>query len=280
MGAISLIAVDLDGTLLLSGTKRLAAEGARLLRFAAGQGIRVVLATARTPESTRAFCAEMDLRDPIICSGGAQVWGSPDGPPWASRVIPREAARVIAEYADACSWELSTTIGEMTFWRQRSGQESGQVAPNRMVVRTNAEALLDPGAAAVVAGPVRILAFQPDAIAGLAGLCAASLSDSCRTDIFYSAAGQPDSLGIFPAGADKGSALRLVQERLGISAAETLAIGDNIVDLPMFEVAAFSVAMGNAPPEVKRRAMAVAPGNDDEGVAWAVKKYVLDTGQL
>jgi hydroxymethylpyrimidine pyrophosphatase-like HAD family hydrolase len=280
MHTISLIAVDLDGTLLLSGTKRLAVEGSRLLRAAAARGIHIVLATARTPHSTREFCAEMDLHDPIIGSGGAQILGSPGGPVWASFAIPLQAARAIAEYADACNWELSTTIGEMTYWCQRPGQELGQVAPNRVIVRNNSAALPDPLAGEVYAGPVRILAFQPDAIAGLVALCAAGLSDFCRADIFYSAAGRPNSLGIFPAGADKGTALRLIQERLGISPAETLAIGDNSVDLPMFEAAAWSVAMGNAPPEVKRRAGAVSPSNDDEGVAWAVKNFVPGLEQL
>lgn len=280
MHTISLIAVDLDGTLLLSGTKRLAVEGSRLLRAAAARGIRVVLATARTPHSIRDFCEEMDLHDPIIGSSGAQILGSPGGPVWASFAISYQAARAIAEYADACNWELSTTIGEMTYWRQRPGQELGQVAPNRVIVRNNTAALPDPLAGEAYAGPARILAFQPDAIVGLAALCAVSLTNDCRADVFYSAAGQPNSLGIFPAGADKGSALRLVQDRLGVLPAETLAIGDNSVDLPMFETAAWSVAMGNAPPEVKRRAGTVAPSNDDEGVAWAVKKFLSGLDHL
>jgi 5-amino-6-(5-phospho-D-ribitylamino)uracil phosphatase len=271
MRRISLIAVDLDGTLLLSGTKQPAAEGARLLQLAARQGIRVVLSTARTPNSTREMCIMLGLHDPMICNGGADVWGSPDGPVWAARVIPRNAALVIARYADACNWELSTTIGEMTYWRQRNNQPVGLVAPQRMVLATNADA--------IVGDPVRMLAFQADAIAGLAGLCAANLGGECRADIFFSAEGRTDSLCIFPAGADKGSALQLVLSQLGIPAEETLAIGDNNVDLPMFAAAGFSVAMGNAPPEVKRHATLVGPRNDEEGVAWALKKFLFEVEQ-
>jgi hydroxymethylpyrimidine pyrophosphatase-like HAD family hydrolase len=140
-----------------------------------------------------------------------------------------------------------------------------------MVLDSNAEVFLGDEAE----DPVRILAFQADAIAGLAGLCAVQLHADCRVDIFYSPDGSPESLGIFPAGADKGSALRLVLDRLGIPACESLAIGDNFVDLPMFSVAGISVAMGNAAPEVKRRASAVAPSNDQEGVAWAINKFVF-----
>jgi hydroxymethylpyrimidine pyrophosphatase-like HAD family hydrolase len=33
--------------------------------------------------------------------------------------------------------------------------------------------------------------------------------------------------------------------------------------------------MANAVDEVKQRASAVAPSNDDEGVAWALERFVL-----
>ncbi len=269
MSGISLIAVDLDGTLLLSGTHRLADEGARALSAAARRGVHVVLATARMPDTVRGFCAEMGLGGPMICASGAAVWGSPHGPLWSSRNIPREAARTIAEYADACAWELLITVGEITYLRQRPGQALGPLAPRRVVVESNA--------AAVTGDPARILTFQPDAIAGLAGLCLTALAEDCRTDIFLSADGRPESLAIFPAGVDKGAGLRLVQERLGISPAQTLAIGDNIVDLSMFAAAGTSAAMGNAPAEVKRRATVVAPSNDEEGVAWVVNKFILES---
>ena len=51
------------------------------------------------------------------------------------------------------------------------------------------------------------------------------------------------------------------------------AIGDNPNDLPMFHHARISVAMANAPDEVKQKATVVAPGNDDEGVAWALQMF-------
>ncbi len=54
-----------------------------------------------------------------------------------------------------------------------------------------------------------------------------------------------------------------------------MAIGDNLNDLAMFPYARLSAAMANAPDAVKQQATVVAPSNDDEGVAWAVKTFVL-----
>jgi hydroxymethylpyrimidine pyrophosphatase-like HAD family hydrolase len=43
----------------------------------------------------------------------------------------------------------------------------------------------------------------------------------------------------------------------------------------MFTRAGISVAMGNAPADVKERATVVGPTNDDEGVAWALRIFVV-----
>ncbi len=62
---------------------------------------------------------------------------------------------------------------------------------------------------------------------------------------------------------------------MGIAPEQVTAIGDNINDLAMLAHARDCIAMGNAPDEVKQRATAVAPANDEEGVAWALQRFVL-----
>ena len=162
MSGISLLAVDLDGTLLTSqGT--LAPEGVRTLRHACRAGVRVVLSTTRTPGSVVAFCREIGIDDPIVCTGGAQVWGSPDGPEWARRTLEREVGLAIARHADERGWELSTTVGPTSYWRRRPGQALGPTSPRVTVVASNVQG--------VVGDPVRILVTQVEAIDGVRALC-------------------------------------------------------------------------------------------------------------
>jgi hydroxymethylpyrimidine pyrophosphatase-like HAD family hydrolase len=78
------------------------------------------------------------------------------------------------------------------------------------------------------------------------------------------------------AGVDKGTGLKVVCEHLGIAPEEAMAVGDAHPDVAMFEVAGVGVAMGNATDEVKGLADAVAPSNEDSGVAWAIRRYVLE----
>jgi len=275
---IRLFSVDLDGTLFRSDGMP-APEGVRMLQAAAQEEVRVVINTTRNAAGVQQLCTQLGLSDPIICTNGAQVFGSPAGPIWASYTIPMEAARAIAKLADCNGWEVSTSVGSCSYLRQRPGQPLGPVenrsiaglegrqgSSQLVIVAANEEAL--------VAEPKRMILHEPDAIAAARGL-AAQYSQACRAETYYEPNGSLHSLCIFPVRADKGTALRLVAGRLGIPLGQVLAIGDNPNDMPMFAAAGTSVAMGNAPPEVKDSATVVGPTNDNEGVAWAVRRFVL-----
>jgi hydroxymethylpyrimidine pyrophosphatase-like HAD family hydrolase len=62
---------------------------------------------------------------------------------------------------------------------------------------------------------------------------------------------------------------------MGIEKEEICVFGDYDNDLPMFREAGLSVAMGNARQEVKDLADIVTSANDDDGVAEAIRKYIL-----
>lgn len=262
---IRLVVTDLDGTLLTS-ERTLAPRGGALLKRAAENGVRVILASMRVPHNIRPFCESLAIRDPFICMDGAQVWGSPDGPVWAEHRIPREAALALAQHADAHGWELCITVGTTTYFSQRPGQPLGPLGPHMVVLPCNTDAVTD--------DPLRILTYQPDAIDALQTLCRTSWPEHCRTDTYYGPDGALRCLGIFAPGASKGQALALVLDRLGITPDHVLAIGDGLNDVPMFAHARIGVAMGNALDEVKHHATAVAPSHDEEGVAWALDHFL------
>ena len=75
------------------------------------------------------------------------------------------------------------------------------------------------------------------------------------------------------AGVSKKTGLLFLTEYLDLSMNQVLAIGDSENDLEMLEAAGTGVAMGNAASEVKRAADDITAGNDEEGVALAIRKY-------
>lgn len=71
---------------------------------------------------------------------------------------------------------------------------------------------------------------------------------------------------VMAAGANKGTALRSLQETLGVTAAQTVVFGDYLNDLEMLDAAEASFAMANAHEDVRRRAAYLAPANTEGGV--------------
>lgn len=66
--------------------------------------------------------------------------------------------------------------------------------------------------------------------------------------------------------ANKGRAIRVLQEKLGISRQETMAFGDYLNDVEMMTEAVYSYAMENAHEEVKKVSRYRARSNDEHGV--------------
>jgi Cof subfamily protein (haloacid dehalogenase superfamily) len=77
------------------------------------------------------------------------------------------------------------------------------------------------------------------------------------------------------AGINKGSAVVRLVERLGMSMADTVAIGDSVNDLEMFDVVALGIAMGNADAAVKARADEITSSVHEDGVAVAFRVHGL-----
>lgn len=78
-------------------------------------------------------------------------------------------------------------------------------------------------------------------------------------------------LDVMAAHANKGTGLRHVQEKLGISFNQTMAFGDYLNDLEMMDAAYYSFAMENAHPQLKERSRFMAPGNTHNGVVRTIR---------
>ena len=79
---------------------------------------------------------------------------------------------------------------------------------------------------------------------------------------------------------DKGRALRLLQKKLNVTKAETMAFGDYNNDLEMIEQAAFSFAMQNAHPNVTKAATYTTKSNAENGVEYIMEQLVAAREQL
>lgn len=76
-------------------------------------------------------------------------------------------------------------------------------------------------------------------------------------------------------GVNKGSGVARMGEMLGVGPAEMACVGDSYNDLPMFEACGLAIAMGGAPDDIRSAAALVAPQVEDDGLAYAIDRYIL-----
>jgi hypothetical protein len=80
-------------------------------------------------------------------------------------------------------------------------------------------------------------------------------------------------LEVMDARGSKSNAVRFVGERLGLTPAEIIAMGDNYNDVEMIQFAGMGVAMGNAPEDIKAKADYITDTNNNDGVRKALEKF-------
>jgi len=82
------------------------------------------------------------------------------------------------------------------------------------------------------------------------------------------------------AGIDKGTGFATIMEKLSISRDDVIAIGDSATDIPLFNMAKTSIALGNASDQVKSAATMVMSANAGEGVLEALDKLAPKLSEI
>jgi Cof subfamily protein (haloacid dehalogenase superfamily) len=258
-GILRLAAIDLDGTLLRSdGTVSNRTRDA--VSHAGEAGIEMVLVSARGPRGVGEVADALGVRGEAICSNGAVVLDLETGAVRRERTIETE---VVLELVDGLRERLPGILFAVE--REAFAHEPGfaawdwQPPPGTRVA--DAVELLEEAPTKLI---LRHAEHDVEAIAAvarrLAGGCA-SVSLSGEWVVEVSAAG-----------VNKASALAELCEELGVAAAEVVAFGDQLNDLPMLSWAGRGVAVANAHPDVIEVADEVAASNDEDGVALVLER--------
>ena len=82
----------------------------------------------------------------------------------------------------------------------------------------------------------------------------------------------PHLLEIIERTVSKATGIAVLLDHYGIDRSEALAFGDNYNDIEMLRYVGHSVAMGNAPDEIKDIADSVTEANDADGIYHFLKK--------
>ena len=267
---IRLIATDMDST-LLNENSELSPRTVRAVQRVMEAGARFVIASGRMYETARPFAEQLQTNAPMIVFNGGMVCEWRDGAPLFKTDIPVETARAVCAMAEARGVFIQYFPERGFFYDRRDpavcdeyearinfvGEETG--VPLSRWIDKSAMKLLALGESA------SLLALREEICARFSGL---SLMLS-----------HPTYLEIVSAGVDKGNALRVLCEQLGIAREEVAAFGDADNDLGMLEYAGRGYIMKNAEGPLRSRIALHAPANDKDGVAQVLEE-LLARGEI
>lgn len=261
-----LVAFDVDGTLV--GRDLIVSPGVRAaiarMQQAGAQGC---LVTGRMYRATVPFARELELNAPLICYQGAAIIDPVTDEVLAHTALANELVRELVALAETDRMHLQLYRNDEYYCEARNRFSDLYASLSRtqpVIVPSLREAFAySPATKAVV------IADEPVA-AAYAEKLGAIFRD--RANVTRSL---PEFVEVFDSAVDKGAALRFVAARLGIEMDRTMAIGDSWNDAPLLRTAAFAVAMGSSPPELRALADRVVGDLAHDGAAEAIDKYLL-----
>lgn len=240
---ISLIASDIDGTLLQNGEKEISDRFFRQAARLMDSGVAVCAASGRQYQSLRRLFAPEADRMYFLCENGAVVFGPGNPPELISRtVIDREIAlRLCHDILDYPGCELLIS-GTNTSYLCPKTQE--YVTLIRDFVGNNVAILPNPEA--MPEEFVKISAYYLPGAAQIEPI----LKPRWQNTFSIAIAGQP---WLDFTLANKGTGIRALCAHLGITAEDAMAFGDNYNDIPMLDAVGHPFLMQSAAEPLRQK---------------------------
>jgi hypothetical protein len=265
---IRLLLADVDGT-LVTPDKALTDKTVDAVRRLGEAGILFAVTSGRPPLGMSMLVEPLRLSTPIAAFNGGCVV-NPDMSVIEQRTIPEDLVRPVAELNK--SFGLDTWVYRGADWYVPD-PKGAHVAKETSTVRFEPKVMssLD-GLTSDVAKLVGV-SDDLDAVAR-----ASEAAHDKFGDHVAAARSQPYYLDVTHPDANKGAVAKYLSAKFSIPPEAIATIGDMPNDVLMFAHSGLSIAMGNASPEVQHAARRVTTGNDNEGFANAVDRFILRNG--
>ncbi|MEW9500913.1 Cof-type HAD-IIB family hydrolase [Jeotgalibacillus marinus] len=284
---IKLMASDMDGT-LLNGDHEIGMKSIKAIKEAQKHGVEVLVATGRSYLEAMLPLKEAGIVCPVIAVNGAEV-RSAEGEQLLVKGIDDKAAKHVAEQLEELDiyFEVYTNKGTFT-----NDKEQGIALLIDIFLTTNPDTPLphvqteannryDEGHITVIKGYEELLkdstqtVFKFLAFSANPDLLVKAREILLKLDDLAISSSGNENLEITSSRAQKGLALEWYCANKDIAMKNVMAIGDNYNDLSMMEKAGYSVAMGNAPEDIKEQCMHVTTSNREDGVAKAIQQLIM-----
>lgn len=257
-------AIDLDGT-LLNKEHGISDANQAAIKKRQAQGDIVIIVTGRAAFDARRILAQHGLDCPVIGANGAEIEVGQDRRYFLSRSSSRTIWEIVRSTNIFIHIYLQDNIllPQFSFATLQGGDRAFQGAIQAQLTQYGVEEVDE--IAIDQLDVIKFMFVSPDRwqLEHLEQqLLQLKICSVTRSGTY--------NLEVMANGVTKGTALQDIARAYGMTPEDIIAIGDNQNDLPMFEVAGTSIAMGNAEASVKSRATYLTSDHDEDGVAEAL----------
>ena len=274
-----MVCIDMDGT-LLGKDRKISEKNKEVIKRAHKKGVEIVVTTGRIYNNAAYFSHILGVKSPVIAANGAIVREKENDKIIYEGYIPKldclEIIEVLNKYK--ITFQLYTTdtiyvsnilskIGTELFMTKQIGYEMLKI--KYVLVKKNGDwkKILETDNCKIT----KCIAFSPN----IKKINAVNSELIKMNNITICGSGKR-SIEINYKNISKGNAVRALGEYYGISKNEIMCIGDNENDISMIKYAGLGVAMGNAIGELKLVADYVTDTNNEDGVAKAIEKFIIN----
>lgn len=243
---IKLIALDMDGT-LLKNDHTVSDRTRQTIKQAQEAGVTVMVSTGRPLVNCQEIVESLELSSYLITVNGSEIWDAD------LNLIDRTMIDV--EHIDQM-YQLAKKHGTH-YWSSTVGGVFNKTTS--FPEKTTDHEWLKFGF------DVEDDEIRESILEELKQNEALEVTNSSLTNIEVNASG-----------INKAAAIRKICDRLDIQMDQVMAVGDSLNDLAMIKESGIGVAMGNAQQTVKDSADWVTDTNEQDGVAKAIEKHVLN----
>lgn len=258
---IRLIATDMDGT-LLGDDRQLHAEFWPLIDQLHQRGVTFCPASGRQYYSLRRQFGPVAEEMVFIAENGTYVVDGSDGAEISSDCIDVAAAHTMIERVRTVPGAYPVLCGKRSAYIDESRPDFvAEVQPYYAALEQVDDLLR--------IADDEILKVAVFDFASSERSAAPALSDFAHShQVVVSGAHWVDVMSLT---ANKGAAVRQIQDRHGIADTQTMVFGDFLNDLEMMSTGTYSFAMANAHPLLRERASWTAPTNSANGVVRTIR---------
>ena len=273
---IELIAFDLDGTALLEDHLNISKATQLAFEKAAKNGIHIVPASGRLPKIMPKQILDLPTLQYGICANGALIYDFVNHSILHLDIIPYEtSAAIVNVLKEYPPFSLHMFSGEDSYMDNQglailerekdTFRVQALLKDNQVIVENIYESVLnkDIDISKITLPPME-KSLQTEIWEKLSKIPGTSLTTSL-----------PGNIEINSDKVSKATGLKALCEKLKIPIENTMAIGDSSNDKEILQAAGLGVAMGNASDEIKNIADCTTKTNTEDGVAYAIEKYIL-----